>query len=307
MRIHIVINPVAGRGRGEELCTATADALRARGATVSHYVSRAAGDIGNHVLAMEPGHCDRMVIGGGDGTVAEVLNCGRDLHHPAIGVLPLGTANLAARELRMPIGLKIERWAEGLLRAEAWTVDLMQATTSRGTQDNRASRLALATVGAGADGAVVHATSKARRSHGGFGGYARWIAPSIKTLSEFAFHPLVVTLDASRTTTCSAIVIQKAATYGGLFRLKPTAGLDSGHMRVFLLDARAMRDFPRYALGGLTARLLRFRDVRSYACEVVHVKSSAHVAVQADGDPAGHTDLTVSIVRGAATLLRAPS
>ena len=305
MRIHIVINPVAGRGRGEELCTATADALRARGATVSQYVSRAAGDIGNHVLEMEPGQCDRLVIGGGDGTVAEVLNCGCNLHRPAIGVLPLGTANLAARELQMPIGLNVKRWAEGLLRAEPWTVDLMQATTSGGTQGNSTSRLALATVGVGADGAVVHATSKARRSHGGFGGYARWIAPSIKTLSRYAFHPLVVTLDHTRTTTCSAIVIQKAATYGGLFRLKPTAGLDSGHMRAFLLGARAVRDFPRYALGGLTSRLLRYRDVRSYACETVHVTSAAQVAIQADGDPAGHTDLTVSIQHGAATLLRA--
>ncbi|WP_131742385.1 diacylglycerol/lipid kinase family protein [Actinomadura roseirufa] len=59
------------------------------------------GELFTDVLALEP---DLVVVGGGDGTVAEAVGhlAHRDI---ALGVLPLGTTNNFARSLEMPLDL----------------------------------------------------------------------------------------------------------------------------------------------------------------------------------------------------------
>ncbi|GLZ04727.1 hypothetical protein Acsp03_21930 [Actinomadura sp. NBRC 104412] len=66
-------------------------------------------DLFEDVLALDP---DLVVVGGGDGTVAEAVGhlAHRDI---ALGILPLGTTNNFARSLELPVDLK---GAVGVLR-----------------------------------------------------------------------------------------------------------------------------------------------------------------------------------------------
>ncbi|WP_395104943.1 diacylglycerol/lipid kinase family protein [Actinomadura sp. SCN-SB] len=66
-------------------------------------------DLFKDVLALDP---DLVVVGGGDGTVAEAVGhlAHRDI---ALGILPLGTTNNFARSLELPVDLK---GAVGVLR-----------------------------------------------------------------------------------------------------------------------------------------------------------------------------------------------
>jgi diacylglycerol kinase (ATP) len=86
----------------------------------------AARDLARH--AVERGH-DVVIAAGGDGTVFEVLNGIADapdgLARCALGVLPLGTANVLAHELRMPSS-PVVAW-EALMRGKFRQIDCGRA------------------------------------------------------------------------------------------------------------------------------------------------------------------------------------
>ena len=81
-------------------------------------------------LATEVGK-DRLVIAaGGDGTINEVIN---GLHEEAtLGILPLGTANVLARELDLP--LNAEKACQRILVGEKSRMDLGLAINHDGTE-----------------------------------------------------------------------------------------------------------------------------------------------------------------------------
>ncbi|WP_166443020.1 diacylglycerol/lipid kinase family protein [Phragmitibacter flavus] len=69
------------------------------------------------------GNADSVIVGGGDGTVASAATVMAGNDKP-LGVLPLGTFNLAARDLGMPLDL--EAAAEALITAPLGEADLLE-------------------------------------------------------------------------------------------------------------------------------------------------------------------------------------
>jgi diacylglycerol kinase (ATP) len=300
MRIHFVVNPVAGRRRAVPVLDAVTKELEARGIATTRYATRGPGDAGVHVAGLEASALDRLVVVGGDGTLREVMNA-RPLPMPwPIGVVPMGTANLAGRELRMPRNQNGRRIAKRLVGAEDWRVDLLRVS-----RNGSAPEIAVSTVGAGLDGELVRAVAEVRAGMAGAGGYTRWVAPMWRVLSGFRFPRLRVTLDARRTYAAAACVVQNARSYGGLFQLAPEARMDSGRLDVFLIRARTHRDLFRILCGAFLRRAHRHRDVKVVRGTEVVVRADDDVAVQADGDPAGVTDFAIELVPKAATFLRA--
>ncbi|RAU22557.1 sphingosine kinase [Paramagnetospirillum kuznetsovii] len=104
MRLALVINRSSGRFRAaspEATATAVADALCQSGhQTETHLVGRRLLARTLSVLASRQ-DLDAVVVGGGDGTIltAVVAGLGRD---KPLGILPMGTLNLFARDLGLP-------------------------------------------------------------------------------------------------------------------------------------------------------------------------------------------------------------
>src|SRR3954464_6818767 len=97
-------NPLSGRRKKHRLkdVEAAAAILRAAGVEVEVAPTRAASDAGAQVrMAVRDGF-DTIVACGGDGTVHDVLQgiAGRDA---TLGIIPLGTANAMAHDLRLPL------------------------------------------------------------------------------------------------------------------------------------------------------------------------------------------------------------
>jgi YegS/Rv2252/BmrU family lipid kinase len=93
----VVVNPNASRAK-EALPLLAQRSGERRG--VSLHVTEEKGDLARLLAAHGP-HADRIVIGGGDGTVSEALPLLLKLDKP-VAVLPLGTANDFARTLGLP-------------------------------------------------------------------------------------------------------------------------------------------------------------------------------------------------------------
>ena len=94
----IIGNPNSGRAGDEDYLEHFAEILRSGGLAVEVLNTERP----NHATELASAAGDRLVVGaGGDGTLNEVIN---GLSRGAtLGVLPLGTANVLARELGLPL------------------------------------------------------------------------------------------------------------------------------------------------------------------------------------------------------------
>ena len=118
MKAHLIYNPTAGprdvRRDLERVCSY----LNRCGWSVELQLTRKSGDA--VVLARAAAHagCDVAIAAGGDGTVNEMVN-GLVGTQTALGVLPVGTGNMWAKQLRIPTytlanPLRLQEAAAGL-------------------------------------------------------------------------------------------------------------------------------------------------------------------------------------------------
>ena len=96
----LIVNPTAGRRR-RGLVDAVASRVRAEGWTVDVVETQAAGDARRLAETCDASRYGVIAVAGGDGTINEVINglAGRGADAPAVGIVPLGTANVLAHEL----------------------------------------------------------------------------------------------------------------------------------------------------------------------------------------------------------------
>src|SRR2546428_6771452 len=102
-RAALLYNPLSGRRRKPRIADveAAASVLRAAGIEIDIAPTRAASDAAAQVrMAIRDGF-DTIIACGGDGTIHDVLQglAGKDA---ALGIIPLGTANAMAHDLRLP-------------------------------------------------------------------------------------------------------------------------------------------------------------------------------------------------------------
>lgn len=226
-----------------------------------------------------------LVAAGGDGTVLDVIN-----RHPGlpIGMLPLGTENLLARQFGIP------RSGAAAARIIA---DGATAPLDLGRVDER--RFAIM-VSAGFDAAVIHAmhsmrTGPIRRMH-----YARPIWQSLRT---YPHAELRVYADGAADPVAGRLVVAaNLAAYACGLPIVPTACGDDG-----LLDVRVFQRGSTFQLLRYLSMVMRRRhdaldDVVSLRCRRLRIESDEPVAVQADGDPVGNTPCEITVEPAAARL-----
>src|SRR5437870_12627407 len=109
-------NPNSGRRRKHRLSDVETarSILQAAGVDIEVAPTRAASDAAAQVRSAIRDGCDTIIACGGDGTIHDVLQglAGKDA---ALGIIPLGTANAMAHDLRLP--LTPQRAAHALLSA----------------------------------------------------------------------------------------------------------------------------------------------------------------------------------------------
>jgi len=226
-----------------------------------------------------------LVAAGGDGTVLDVIN-----RHPGapIGILPLGTENLLARQF----GIPQDGAAAAEIIAAGRTIPL-----DLGRIGER--RFAIM-VSVGFDAAVIHSAHAARTGHIRRSHYVwpiglamrRYDYPELRVYVDDVTQPIVGRM----------VVIANLASYALGLPMAPSARGDDG-----LLDLRVFH-------GGSTFHLLRYlymlttwsldhlSDVTSVRAKTVRIESAARAPVQADGDPVGTTPCIVTLEPAAARL-----
>lgn len=280
----IVLNPAAGQRHRQRLGGVLA-ALAARGVTAEVRATRHPGEAVEIARDAARAGASLVVAAGGDGTVSEVVNGllaePPAPRRPALGILPLGTANVLAHELAIPT-------------SPADLADLLVRRTSRpiwpGVLDQATRpRFFVQMVGAGFDADVVRRVSPPlKRCIGGLA-YA-W--QGLVEALQYPFPRIEVVIDGVATTT-HGVIVSNGQLYAGRYRLAPDASPLHSGFSVVLFDRPGA--LPALA-GGLAlplGQVLRLPGVRVAAARHVSVPGGA-APIQADGDPAGVGGFEVS-------------
>ena len=103
--MHLIVNPAAAGGRLGKRWSGVAARLRQLGLDAPVSLTTAPGHASDLAADAAARGAGVVVAVGGDGTVSEVLE-GIHGSSVALGILPLGTGNDAARTLAVPSGLE---------------------------------------------------------------------------------------------------------------------------------------------------------------------------------------------------------
>ncbi len=293
--ILIVVNPKAGGGLAGELVPYLARDLGRLGYPVEVFQSSAAGQITQHVRAIsEP--LRALTVIGGDGTVREVLagEPGPDL---PIAVLPAGTANVLAAELRLP---KSPRDTAQMIDARHTRVIDLGLLRRPHMPDEPFALF----VGAGADARIVHKVHAKRGS--GTLGKLRYIGPIFGALLQYkAVAHWFVLEDGSRVGPFEQVLVTNVTSYGGMWKLPGPIRTDDGLLDCIGFRAKNGRELLKQGVLGMLNKLHEGDDVVHLQAARVRVEAEADSPVQVDGDPLGECPFEV-VVRPRAVRLAVP-
>lgn len=288
MRRALVIANPASRGSSRRVAAAMRALERAgiEGDSVStEYVGHAA-----KIAAARAGSYEAVFTLGGDGTAMDVIGAlaGKG---PPVGILPGGTGNLLARSLGIP--LTVRAAVRALANGREARIDLGQLGDGR---------LFGIGTGVGVDATMIAETSVWLKRRLGVLSY---VIVGLRSLLRFDAFQVSGTVDGVPfEKRASAILV---ANFGTMFRHLLTLGdgilHDDGVLNVCIFSPSTNADAAR-----ITYKMIR-RDFSPDPCmsylsgREIEITTVPRRAVQADGELAGSTPISVRVLPGAGRLL----
>ncbi|MDX2399861.1 YegS/Rv2252/BmrU family lipid kinase [Microbacterium algeriense] len=290
--IAVLANPCAGKGRGARSAEVAIGHLRARGAEVQVFIGRSAADTARLAVAALADGPRALVVVGGDGTLAGILDTVCEGSVPVV-LVAAGTGNDLARALGLPRGDSAAA-AELAVTGVPRSIDVGMIRTADGT------RRFLTVAALGFDAKVSDRTNRLRWPHGALRYY-------LALLVELArLRPMDFTLaidgDAPGRQPGTLIAVGSTASYGGGMPICVGAVPDDGLLDIVhvapLARLRLLRLFPLLLRG---THLVR-QEVTHRRARTVTV-SAPGLVVYADGERIGEHECTLSVLPGALTLM----
>lgn len=281
----LVFNPNAGQAEAlERELAVAAEVWREAGWQVELQPTRGAGD-GSRLarLAADQGY-DLVVAAGGDGTINEVIN-GLAGSATALAPLPLGTMNVWARELRLP--LQPRAAAEAILHWQSRTIDLGRA----------GERYFLLMAGIGFDAAITAGVRPAEKRR--LGALAYVLRGIEQALSVRGARARLVLDGRPIRGRVLMVVVGNTQLYGGLVKITSHASIDDGLLDVCVIKGDNGFSVLRRLFAILSRRQAKDPEIQYYRARTVSIVSRPALPVQVDGDPIGATPMTFEVVPGA--------
>jgi diacylglycerol kinase (ATP) len=281
----IIANPTSGNFiHHSHTYAETLAFLKKQGWQVELWLTASAGDAQQLARrAVEKG-ISVVIAAGGDGTINEIIQ-GLAGSETALGVLPMGTMNVWAREVGIPLDEAKAR--EVLAHGQTRHVDLGLVN----------GRYFLLMVGIGFDGEVTQAVEQKPLKRLGVVGYilaALWFG------TGYLGFPVTLHIDDAGPIRSRAlqIIIGNTQLYAGAFKFTWLARCDDGLLDLCVVYKR-----------GLFGRLIVLRDfvlrrdqrrlwVRYSTFKEAVIETQNPVAIQVDGEAAGHTPATFKVMPG---------
>lgn len=242
-----------------------------------------------------------VIVCGGDGTTNEVVN-GLAGSQVPMALLPAGTANILAKELRIPwdIPHAARLVPKGVVRRIALGIAI-PADGHHSSEISREGRYFICTAGAGADGAVVNALDLKLKENAGILAY--W-AEGIRQLIRYPFPEFRV-CSAGEDRQATTIVVGRTVNYGGPFKITTGASLFEDSFEIVAVCSKSrtryLQCLPALWLGKLRSlEGIHAWKATDVSCEPIDGQA---VHAQVDGEPIGELPREFRIVPDAVSLV----
>ncbi len=291
----IIYNPVArGLSRHRRSLQSSIEALAGLGIHATLVATTAPGTATGQARSLIEAGCDLIIAAGGDGTINEVAN---GMLHSGVplAILPGGTANVLARELRLPMSMERVAALMHEFRPCRIAVGVLQIAAQR--------RMFLCMTGAGLDAEIVNRLNlNLKRTMGKFAYYVCSFSQVFRAFAEFE-----VDVDGRRHEAGFAL-ISRVRNYGGDLEIARGASLLRDEFEVVLFRGTIGARYLPYLLGVALGRAHQMKGCVIVRGRTVTCTQPARrdVYVQIDGELAGKLPVTAEIMPEALTLLLPP-
>jgi len=242
-----------------------------------------------------------IVAAGGDGTVNEVLNgigdVPRGFEQVRLGILPLGTINVFARELGLPTAFGAA-W-QVIERGQERLIDLPQAEFLK--DDRRQTRYFAQLAGAGLDSRAIELVDWEQKK---FMGPLAYVLAGFKALTEK--RPLLTVAAGQTRIAGELILIGNGRYYGGNFEIFPGADPQDGLLDVTVFPKVNWEVLLRSGWGWVTDQIHSAAGCETLRTATFTLTAAGSVPVELDGENVGHLPATFSIRRQAWRVVAQP-
>ena len=303
MKTWLLVNPAAGSGRhGTDLKRAVnylveqgweIQTINVEASEISAVARRAA----------EKG-VETVLIGGGDGSAGLAAN-GLAGTETRLGILPLGTGNVFARDIGLPVPTPflpspLLEVAKTIDQGHTQRVDLGHISAE---EVGVAPRYFLSWAGIGLDAEVAKKVESAPEDKRLFG-RAAYVVPALMVASTYQGVPISVEIDEHEVSHKALwVIVNNIQLYGGLIRMAPTAHIDDGWLDITIFPGKSLVDLlgqvmPLAVSGEPDGTLTIMRRGKR-----VRIVSTPPLWVHADSDPYAQTPVCIKIAPRALNLI----
>lgn len=288
MNAALIFNPSSGQSRGVAIASEVREGLRRRGVEAEYYATSRPKD----AMAIAERLCpeaDIIVAIGGDGTINEVANglaAGQasrlDGTRPRLGIVPAGTVNVLALDLRLPF--QVERACDVIAAGKTLSIDLGKVN----------GRRFVLMMGAGIDALTVRKLDLQTKRR-----YRELAFLGTGVKAGLAEQPPVFKVHACGTEfRTTFFVAGNSRYYGGRFGITPAADFTDGLLDLLLFTGTTRASLAAFWLQVPSGLHLRNRHVvylHSAGAIVTPLDQESTVWFQTDGELAGSLPATVEI------------
>ena len=289
VRTCVIFNPAARGNKARRFRRR----LEVIGANCALKATTAAGDARRLATEAVNEGFDLVVAAGGDGTVNEVLNGLGDapdgFSRARLGVLPLGTLNVFARELGLP--RRINKAWDVLQRGREASIDLPYAEFM--VKGSRRKQYFVQLAGAGMDARAIELVDWEHKKKIGPLAY---VIAGLKALREP--QPAITVRADGKTVTGEFVLVGNGRFYGGPIQAFPRADLRDGVLDVCVLPRLNWRTLLRCAPGLLLRRAAPASVVWNFQAARFDLAAKTQTAFELDGEWAGHLPTTFAVEPG---------
>ena len=281
MRVIILLNPTARRGKARRLLKGALEVFRQQHVQFDVRESQSAG----HLTRLARQACgekpDLVISAGGDGTHHYVIN-GLFKSGIPLGILPMGTGNDFAMGVGVP--LDVPTAAAAIVTGRVREIDLAQV----------GAVVYGCIAGAGFDSTVTRFANE----------HARWLSgPLAYTWSLLRcmheYRPLKVEIMADGESLAEEVlfaVVGNNASYGGGIRLAPRAKLDDGLLDLCIVPCLGRLELLWWLPRAYRGKHLRHPRIKYLQARKITLRTTSHMELFGDGEFLQELPATIEVL-----------